>query len=270
LLSPSELAAQLSLVRHVYERGVDELSGPFPAIAVLSFHDALELLLSLAVEHHSVAVAERAEFLELFDRTAAAVLGLQARDALVRINATRKAVKHKAIEISKDEADRCRNRAQVFLEANSPLLFGCEFFRVSGADRVTDDTVRSLIKDAETALDRGELTECMVGCAKAVDVLSRKHHLLLGRHYHGMRPEIALILSGEIGALEDMVKMLAVGIDYRRYVRFSLIAPIVSTTVSGVQNVHLTHPAYTREQCVTAIEFATDLAVAIERYNRQL
>jgi len=122
VLSQTDIVKRLMFVRHLYNIGVGQLTSQFPAASVLSFHDATESFLQLGIEHHEVKTGRHTEFIELFDELNKHLSGLELRDWLKRLNDTRIAVKHKALDVSAEEAKKCRSRTQVFFEVNCPKI----------------------------------------------------------------------------------------------------------------------------------------------------
>jgi hypothetical protein len=137
---------RLIFVRHLYNIGVGQLTSQFPAASVLSFHDATESFLQLGIEHHDVKTGRHTEFIELFDELNKHLSGLELRDWLKRLNDTRIAVKHKALDVSAEEARKCRSRTQVFFEVNCPKILNVEFFSFSMSESITDETIQSCEK----------------------------------------------------------------------------------------------------------------------------
>ena len=65
---PETTVRRLSFVRYLYQLAVEQSRSPEPfgAAALLSFHDAAELFLQIAVEKHNVGNA-RLEFMQYFE-----------------------------------------------------------------------------------------------------------------------------------------------------------------------------------------------------------
>jgi len=148
VLSQTDIVKRLMFVRHLYNIGVGQLTSQFPAASVLSFHDATESFLQLGIEHHDVKTARHTEFIELFDELNKHLSGLELRDGLKRLNDTRIAVKHKALDVSAEEARKCRSRTQVFFEVNCPKILNVEFFSFSMSESITDETIQKILQEA--------------------------------------------------------------------------------------------------------------------------
>jgi hypothetical protein len=235
MLSGDVIGKRLAMIRYLFDLGDRERAGQFPAVAVLCFHDALEMFLQLGLEHHSGETKDRAEFLQLFDALKANVGALGGRDGLVRVNSVRIAVKHKAIDISSEEVMRCYERTRDFLAQNSVPVFGIDIFAAALSDRLADDKVRDSVKAAEAALQASEFLESVKQAAIAFDSISRQ--------------------SG----------ITAIGIAPDRLARFKSLTPSIQTAVSGKQTIISRRSNATKEECEFCIKFVVDVAAAIER-----
>ena len=58
MLDPKLVRSRLAFVRHLYRHGVEQADQPEPlrAFSILTFHDAAELFLGLALDHSGVVV----------------------------------------------------------------------------------------------------------------------------------------------------------------------------------------------------------------------
>lgn len=247
MLTRDVLVPRLGMIRHLFELGDGQRAGRYPAVAVLCFHDALEIFLQIGLEHHEADSKERAEFLQLFDSLKAKVPTLENRDALKRVNDSRKVVKHKAIEITSKEVERCYDRTRAFLQQNSPTVFGLDLFTAVLSDSIADDKVRAVVKKAEAALEAGDLPESLTQAASAFDDLARRR---------GLVSKIAV---------ETKVNLMAIGVEYERLLQFQRSTPTVYTAVSGKQTFSFRFTKMTREHCTFCIAFVVDVATGVER-----
>lgn len=239
MLSGDAVGKRLAMIRYLFDLGDRERVGQVPAVAVLCFHDAVELFLQLGLEHHGGETKDRAEFLQLFDALKVKVGALAGRDGLVRLNSVRIAVKHKAIDISTEEIMRCYERTRDFLAQNSVPVFGLDIFAAPLSDRIADDKVRGSVQAAEAALKTGEFLESVTQAAIAFDSVSRQPGFT------------------------------ATSIAPDRLKRFKSMIPLIQTAVSGKQTIVSRRSAVTEEECEFCIRFVVNVAAAIERRARE-
>lgn len=217
MLSEDVVGKRLAMIRHLFDLGDRERTGHFPGSAVLHFHDAIEMFLQLGLEHHSGETKARSEFLQLFDALKAKVEELNGRDALARVNDTRIAVKHKAIDISAEEVMRCYERTRDFLSQNSVSVFGIDIFAAALSDRISDEKVRNTVKAAEASLEAGQFQELIRQAAIAFDAVSRRSGII-------SRTPPA---NGVDAALATKINFTAIGIAHDRLTRFKTLTPLI-------------------------------------------
>lgn len=72
MLDPKVVRSRLAFIRHLYCLAIEQADQPEPqrAASILTFHDAVELFLGLALEHSGVVIPGKRDigFLEYWDR----------------------------------------------------------------------------------------------------------------------------------------------------------------------------------------------------------
>ncbi len=268
---PAEIVVpRLVFVRHLYNLGFQQVVGTFPAASILCFHDSIETFLQIGIEHHQATIRAKTDFLELFKALKEKVADLEGKNALTKLNDARIMVKHKALELSKAEAERCWSRSQSFFEENCPKVFGVEFFSFSISAAICDEHVRNKIQMAEQALGEGKLPESLAEAAKAFDTLKKSHEVFSRSRVSSKSNQSAAEVMAVLIELEFKVNFITIGMPYARYQKFTQLAPSVSTSVSGRQRVAFRRSNITAEQAHFCIDFVVDVVLAVEQYERQL
>ena len=124
------LLRRLSFVRHLYNLGVDQSHGPEPlaSVALLTLHDASEMFLQIAAEHHDVG-KNHIEFIDYWKLLEGKGINLSHREPMRRLNKARVGMKHQGLTLAKSQIDGFRSTVTNFLYDNSLAAFELEFDR---------------------------------------------------------------------------------------------------------------------------------------------
>jgi hypothetical protein len=235
-LDEKTLRTRLAFIRYVYEHGVDQAHRPHPfdTLSVLTLHDAAELFMHLALEHHDPQRKKQIAFMEYFSL----LPSLSGRTPIERLNTARVGLKHSGVLPASSAIAEFPTAVLSFLGDNCHALLGIDFNRVSMVDLVRSDDVRAHLQSAEAAIVDGEgikaMGELAIAFAKLTDI-----HELIGAppEYLDQFPTAGRFWNtGEIGALRSVVSVLALGLDLRRWARFKRLVPqVVRASVGEVQ-----------------------------------
>jgi hypothetical protein len=271
-LDDKALRSRLAFIRYLYHRGVEQARQPHPfdVMSVLMFHDAVELFLHLVLEHHDPARKRgKVEFMQYFD-----LLPLKGRTSIDRLNTARVGLKHSGLPPGPGSVVEFPGVVLNFLEENCrDLLLGVDFSRVSMVDLVRSDRVRPHLQSAQEAIASGDGIQAMsqvgVAFAKLVD-----EHEVIGPPPDVLNEYPFRVSSGlfwgqaeDIGKIRAVVSVLALGLDFRRWVRFSrLTRPVVRVSVGEVQygNVEWEGPPPSLDSCRECMDFVVESALRLE------
>jgi hypothetical protein len=266
-LSPNTVK-RLAFIRFLYSQGLEQAARPQPlaAAALLSFHDAVEMFLLLAAEHLSVNLDRNTTFDGYWTQIAAqASVQLPSRNAMRRMNNSRVNFKHHGSIPSATDLDQFRADVTTFFTDATQAVFAADFTNIDMTDLVTQQVALTRIRSAEAHASQGDYIEALTFLGEAfwdlvADYASRKRlGLGLSPYDFGPKPyslgrealsqseggricEAEEHLNSRINAIietinpmRDAVLVLALGLDYRRYTRFSMLTPSVFRTDNGTE-----------------------------------
>jgi hypothetical protein len=150
--------------------------------------------------------------------------------------------------------DEFRNDVTTFFEENTPLIFdGREFHEISMVHLVRSQRAQTHLKTADEKAHEGDRASALTEVSIAFSILLDENDERMRRRYgrspfwfgghlpigdpilEGMkglpRTELQAVRDmvyearAEVRTLQQTIRVLARGLDYRRYARFSLIAP---------------------------------------------
>jgi len=247
---------RLAFIKYLLNVANNQSFQPEPIIAtsILSFHDALELFLHLCSEELDIK-AQKFSFLEYWDKLKPELLKrgkkeLTQLESMRRLNKSRVALKHHGTLPSKLDIESFRVLANTFFEENCKNVFGIKVKDISLLELISYKRVKDYLQKALELYELPRETEAMANLAIAFEILLRdyedskkarhyqnspfffgKHMTFLSSFSLGLNndPKLSEFVDSvkeSIEAIQKVVKILSLGIDYRRYVRFSLLTPM--------------------------------------------
>jgi len=253
---PTEaITRRLALIRYLYNLGFEQskLPEPIGLVSILTFHDCIELFLQLASEHLNVSKPGIA-FMDYWGPLESK-LGkeLSDRESLRRLNKARVDFKHHGILPSHLEIEGFRSSVTSFLETNTPLIFGIEFRSVSMLELIQCKGARSSLEESEKLMKDRKIEDAIGKTAVAFvqlvdDYEDRKRTqygrspfffgestAFLGSAFSQLRPleDFADKVGRSIEEIQNALKLLSLGLDYRRYAKFRLLTPFAYRRYDG-------------------------------------
>jgi hypothetical protein len=240
---------RLAMIRYLYTLSLDQAKLPEPLymVALLQFDDAVELFLALASEHLGAGKVGR-ELLAYWEAINQKLPGsnLGHKDEMNRLHVARNNWKHHSIRISHIELQDFHINVTNFFQNNTPIVFSIPFDAISMTMLVEDKSVREHIEVSEKFHQEGNIKEAIKEIAIAFD---HQFNLFEGEifsknsiHYRGISRDLfsnidrhvpkelkrfAQDIDEEFKRLKKQIKLLSLGIDYRRYIRFMYLTPPV-------------------------------------------
>ena len=278
---------RLALVVHLHRLASDQSKGAEPAagLAILTFHDAVEMFLQLASERHGVG-KERAEFMDYWAILGGAGIVISQREAMRRLNAARRTLKHRGVVPAAVEVEGLRAATTNFLHDNCPLVFGIDFARISLTALVRAATIRQEIEAAEAAASAGDLKRALERLAVAFERLLTLHELERrlnsprGVPYSLRTPgrvrfrrafgsEGAESLGNDVrdmaARFSEAITTIGYGLDFEGYLIFKSHIPAVLNYAGGrVQMAWAGTPTSDPETVQRCIAFVVDAALRLD------
>jgi hypothetical protein len=295
----SNVLRRLTFAKYLYSLGVQQsrAAEPLAAVAILMFHDAAELFLQLASEYLDADTGKGRsptfmEYWKTLETKLPQGKQVSQLESMKRLNNARVAFKHHGTLPSKLDIEAFRATTTAFFEDNTPLIFGESFSIISLCDVVRPDAARNRLKIAETALEKKNLNEALSNAAIAFremleDYENRKRDRFGNSQFffgqdlgyrvrsdgddEGMR-RFAEAARQSIEEMQEAIKLLAIGIDYRQYSRFCLHIPQVNRTAAGDYKVGQRHSAHnsirtTEEDARFCIDFVIYSALRLLEFD---
>lgn len=261
-MSEEKIIERLAFIKHLYNLGVEQSQKvePLCHVSILIFHDAVELFLQLVAQHLGVKDSiKEIKFMEYWDLINPILKekgksGITQKMAMERLNKARVSLKHYGIPPSKSAIEEFRVNTTNFFEENTSIVFNIEFARISLIRLIAYKNVREVLEEACRLLEENKtkdaLSRTALAFAQLIDNYEDKKRDEYGRSPFFFGRDLTFLnsffmkIEGELGrfidtvkesieALQSAVKVLSLGLDYKRYTRFRLLTPIVYRTLDG-------------------------------------
>lgn len=257
-MDPKLIIQKLALIRYLYNNAVNQSRQPEPmgATSILTFHDSVELFLGLACEHFDVGKSSM-NFMDYWEAINPKLEpgSLGQKKSMQRMNKSRVNLKHHGTLPSRMDIESFRANTTSFFEDNTPLVFKYNFADISMVDLVECDEAKSTLEEAKRLLDEGRMEDAFVKVAIAFDQLIchyvDKKWTLWGRPLISFGESVRLAfdfptrsqdrplrdfadsVASSIDTMQRAMKILSLGLDFRRYVKFKHLIPTVLLTDGG-------------------------------------
>jgi hypothetical protein len=241
---------RLAMIQYMYTMAIDQSRQPEPInmIGLLLFHDAVELFVALVSEHlHTGKIGlDVMAYWEFIDQKLPTGQEFGHKDSMARLSKARGSWKHLGMRISATEIDDFRANVVTFFRENTPKVFGIDFEEISMVLLVQNEVVRDRLTKAQELNSTGEITAALSEVAiafealfdqftwKALEERSIYIQAFTPRRFASVKQaasselaQFASTIDDAIDALHKQVRLLSFGIDYRRYLRFRGLTPIV-------------------------------------------
>lgn len=253
---------RLAFIKYLLNVAIGQSHQPEPlaAASILTFHDSIELFLQLACEHLDADTKKYTQFMQYWEilKPKISDSGLAQKESMKRLNNSRVALKHHGTLPTKLDVEAFRASVINFFEDNTPLVFGVKLENISMVNLVKYEAVKTRLKQAEVFKEESELEKAMIEIAIAFEQLVNSYEASkrsqFGRspfffgedlRFHdsffmGLHDNVFLdhSFSGfvdkvkdSIEAMSKAIKILSLGLDYRKYTRFQLLVPYVYKTM---------------------------------------
>ena len=294
-------AKRLAFIKYLFRQGIEQSSRPEPlcAIALFSLHDAVELFLQISSEALNVGT-DRINFMDYWDILSKKLPNGQdfpQRESMRRLNKARVALKHHGNFPPKFDIEAYLVSSKNFFEEATLLVFNIPFSEISLANYVQPSSARSKVLEAETFIKENKLESAIGNLAIAFrEILDdyednksegyrkspfffgnylssssfmglRSHNSPLGRDFPRFIDEVKY----SIEEMQKAIKILALGIDYKRYTKFNTLTPFVYHTGDGKYQLQR-DDSYkeTKGDAEFCFDFIIEVSITLQEFDYRL
>lgn len=283
---------RLAFIKYLYTTALEQSKQPEPlgAAALLTSHDSVELYLQLASEQLDAGAKNPGfmDYWELFETKLPN--GLTQKESMRRLNKSRVALKHHGTLPSKIDIEGSRSSVTNFFQENTPLIFGIEFDSVSMVNLISCKEVREIMIKASELSEQGNysdaVNEIAVAFSDLIDDYEKRKLSRFGRSpfFFGqsltfessffMKIEDQKIarfvdkVKESIESMQQAMKIVSLGLDYRRYTKFRMLTPFVTKTMGGrFITERSEEPQISKEDARYCYDFVISSAIRLQEFD---
>ena len=291
MLSSEIIIRRLALIKYLYKIG-EQQSRQVETIAgfsILSFHDCIEMFLLLVAEHNDVK-SDKLSFMDFWDKFP----NLTLKESMRAVKDRRVSAKHKGQFSSKSDIDISRISVTDFLDQNSKIQFDIEFKNVSLLDLVIYENVKVYLEKSQNNIDNHKYDESLTNSKIAFETLLYSYELNKKDHWYKNLLDIGLEINNKyeylIGQnskesewfkditnttnrMREVLKIMSLGIDFKRYSVFQFLTPEVYRNMSGnYDSLSFRLPSekglkVDRENSQFCIDFVLDCSIKLQEFD---
>lgn len=286
---PPSTIKRLAFAKYLFSIGIEQSksSDLQAAAAILAFHDSIEFFLQVASEHLNAVSKKEPLFHEYWPILKEKLDGKQVPQevSMRRLHKARNNLKHGGNLPSKIDVDSFRVLAAAFFEEASQIFFKLDFSDISLIEYVSIEAVRLDLLRAEDFANKKDFDNAAEALAIAFERLmderleqasnplflnplllnAKSAHLLHGRHAQnadgiGLR-KFANGMEQAIDEIRNEFRILATGINYKKYARFRVSTPRIVSKYGGEYIAQLVKFSGYIEPCQEFIDFGVRFVI---------
>ncbi|MES2485129.1 MAG: hypothetical protein V4581_04170 [Bacteroidota bacterium] len=287
MINQDLIIKRLALIKQLYQIGVEHTyqSETIAAFSILSFQDSIEMFLKLLAEEKNVA-SDKLNFMSYWTEFPFLTL----KESMKNLNMRRVNLKHKGLLPSKSDIEISKINTIDFFEQNTFNCFGIEFKDVSILSLIVNQQVKTLLEEAQLAMEDNKIDECIEKTALAFDVLLLSYEKNKEGHYRyspfffgkdmsfnsaffmGITDrKMSDFIDNVKDSLENMqkaMKIMSFGIDYKRYIKFKFLTPVISRTMGGDYVAQIMGKRkWNKSNCQYCIDFVLDSCLKLQEFD---
>jgi len=295
LMEKEIIIKRLALIKQLYIQGIEQShrSEGLSSFSILSFHDSIEMFLKLYCEFKNDQ--ESYSFIKYWEKFPE----LPYREQMSSLSLRRKNLKHKGIFPAKLDIEHSKFATKQFLEETTPLIGDIKFQDISLTDLVSSEKVRILLREAEISISKGNSELVLENSAVAFkrlityyedkatddykspfffgDSLDFHSSFFMGLNDFDLPEQFKKIgefvdkVKSSLEQIQQAIKVMSLGIDYRKYVKFKYLTPIV--TLLSDDNYHAEimsnrhKESYDPEELEFLISFVIESALKLQEFE---
>ena len=278
---------RLAIIKHLYKIGLEQSKQveTVAAFSILSFHDSVEMFLKFLAENKNIK-SEKFNFIEYWTN----IPTLTLMESMRNLNTRRVNIKHKGILPSKTDIELSRVNTTDFFNQNVITHFGVEFESISLIDLVSYENVKDHLKISQDSLDSNKIEKSIENVALAFEVLLNSYEenkignyryspfffgkdlsfnssFFMGIEDRKMSDFVDKV-KDSLEAMQKAIKVMSLGIDYKKYVKFKLLTPRITRTMGGNHVAEIYgDKKWTKENCQYCIDFVIDSSLKLQEFD---
>lgn len=285
---------RLVFIKYLFTQANNQAKMPEPlnASSILIYHDAIELFLNLCAEKYNHKVEKHYSFMNYWtglNRTLKKVKKQLEDEAIMsKFNDLRTALKHHGTLPSKSDIEKYSALCNAFFEKSCKDILDIDIDDISLLDLVSNEKVKEYLSSAETHFSKKDSKNTSISLALAFECLIYDYQIAK----EGQMRRSPFDFSTNIGSppdncrekdhdgyfnnlghsiefLSGTLKIVCLGIDYKKYSRFSLLTPQVERRHKSQEPITygLFKPKLSRQEFEFCFNFIIESALKLKEFD---
>jgi len=282
---------RLAFIRYLYTIGIEQSNQPEPlnAVSLLSFHDAAELFLQLSTEHLNVSKTE-IDFMSYWEALNSKLeqKEITQKESMRRLNKARVQLKHNGTSPSKLDIESFRATITNFFNENTLIIFNIEFDSISMIDLISYNNTKSRLHTAQNLMKDNKIEDAIkeiaISFAYLIHDYEKKKRSIFGQSpfffgqsltfqnsffmgVEGNMKDFVDKVKESIESMQNAIKILSLGFDYKKYSKFKLLTPYVKIYYD--ERISTGDPAekITMEDCEFCLNYVIESAIKLQDFD---
>jgi len=286
---------RLAIIKQLFNQGVTQSkqAEPLSSFSVLSFHDAVEMFLKLYSEYKDRE--DSFQFLKYWDNYPE----LTHKEQMKSLSLRRKNLKHKGVFPSRLDIEHSLFSTREFFQESTTLIEDIQFDNISLTELVYPLEVKDLLKEAEQLIESTNyelfMEKISIAYLKLIDWYENKASDLfntpfffgkdfsfdnpnsLGLDDYRLSKEMKSVgkfigkASKAFENIQAAIKVLSLGFDYKKYVKFKYLTCEASFMTGG--RIHCFMPEsrlktnYPKEELEFVFNFVVECSLKLQEFE---
>jgi len=287
---------RLSFIKYLFSIALSQSYQPEPlcGASILSFHDSVELFLQLVLEKLGISKKNKGfiDYWEVIEKEAKGIK-LSLKESMKRLNKARVDLKHHGFRPSRLDIELYRATTLAFFNENCPIIFTINFDEITLIDCITYGRSRELLMKAKNYFDSGLIKDALENTALSFIYLISDYEkskltyhrspFFIGESMTSLESrirdqtlrrnlgDIISKLTKSITAIQEVMEILCIGINYRKYVKFKTIVPDVVFAIDGTPRYYLEEELdLNKEDFEFCMTFIVESALKLQEFDFEL
>lgn len=276
-------ARRLAFIKFLYTTAVEQSHATelTAGASLLTFHDAVEGFLLIAAERNGIK--DQPQFAKYWDEfdTLLAPATLPQRQSLSRLSKARVGIKHHGNLPALSDIEAHRAAVTLFFQDATVLLFSTEFSNISMVEYVYPEESRNLLHEAQGHIRSNDLSKASENIVYSFELMLSSHVDMISNDAFSFNEDMSFMsaffifgldapnrklgefidkTSRSVNSLQKAVRILSLGLDYKKYSKFSSLLPALFWSMTKTPIMHQTAD---REKELTAeyLEFCINFVI---------
>lgn len=290
---------RLAFIKYLIQKGNNETmsSEPLNSVAILNYHDALELLFDLICEDKGIQ-NNNLSFMQSFDKINDWLKGnnipeIGVKQSLEKLKDRRVNLKHKGLFPSKTDIEESKYTCNLIFDEMCNSIFYLNSKDISLVDLIENANSKKAIKEAIILYNTNK-KQAIEKLAISFEYLLKDYEsskisfphgspFYFGRNLNFLSSFNMKLKSGDImcefvdktkesiEAMQKVIKILAYGLDYKKYIRFKLFIPdCIYSLGSGSPMVIGADEDITKDNFQFCIDYIIECGLKLQEFDFEI